>query len=97
MLGFMYERILQRFCDRIRRREYVVTVHGEEEMDEDGISVSDLESAVLTGEILERQRDRVSREWKYVVEGTGLDGTGVGVIGKLSVTGRLVIITVYRV
>ncbi len=93
----MYERILQRFWDRIRRRQYVVTVHAEEEMDEDGISVLDLESAVLTGEFLERQRDRVTREWKYVVKGTGLDGTSVGVVGKLSLTGRLVIITVYRV
>ena len=73
----MYERILQRFWDRIRRRQYVVTVHAEEEMDEDGISVLDLESAVLTGEILERQRDRVTRGWKYVVEGTGIDGTSV--------------------
>ncbi len=93
----MYERILLRFWDRIRRRQYVVTVHAEEEMDEDGISVLDLESAVLTGEFLERQRDRVTREWKYVVKGTGLDGTSVGVVGKLSLTGRLVIITVYRV
>ncbi len=59
----MYERILQRFRDRIWRREYVVTVHAEEEMDEDGLSVLDLESAVLTGEILERQRDPVTREW----------------------------------
>ena len=92
----MYKRILQSFWDRIRRRQYVVTVHAEEEMDEDGISVLDLESAVLTGEILERQRDRVTREWKYVVEGTGIDGTSVGVVGKLSLTGRLVIIIVYR-
>ncbi len=93
----MYERILQRFWDRIRRRQYVVTVHAEEEMDEDGLSVLDLESAVLNGEILERQRDPVTREWKYVVKGTGLDGATVGVVGKLSLTGSLVIITVYRV
>ena len=65
----------------------MVTVHAEEEMDEDGISVSDLESAVVTGEILERQRDRVTREWKYVVKGTGLEGTSVGLDGKLSLTG----------
>ena len=93
----MYEHILQRFRDRILRREYVVTVHAEEEMDEDGLSVLDLESAVLNDEILERQRDPVTREWKYVVKGTGLDGTSAGVVGKLSFTGHLVIITVYRV
>ena len=47
----MYERILQRFRDRIRNLDYVVPLHAEEEMDEDGLSVFDLESAVLTGEI----------------------------------------------
>ena len=92
----MYERILQRFRDRIRSLDYVVPLHAEEEMDEDGLSVFDLESAVLTGQIVERQRDRVTREWKYVVSGRGLDAGTVGVVGKLSVTGRLVIITVYR-
>jgi len=76
--------------------DYVVPLHAEEEMDEDGLSVLDLESAVLNGEIVERQRDRVTREWKYVVDGKGLDGGTVGVVGKLSLTGRLVIITVYR-
>lgn len=54
----MHERILQRFRDKIRIRDYVVTLHAEEEMDEDGLSVFDLENAVLTGEIIERQRDR---------------------------------------
>ncbi len=38
-------------------------------MDEDDLSVFDLESAVLNGEIVERQRDRQRREWKYVVNG----------------------------
>jgi hypothetical protein len=92
----MHERILQRFRDSIRSLHYVVTLHAEEEMDEDGLSVFDLESAVLTGEIVERQRDRQTREWKYVVNGKGLDGATVGVVGKLSPTGCLVIITVYR-
>ena len=92
----MYESILRQFRDKIRSLDYVVPLHAEEEMDEDGLSVFDLESAVLTGEIVERQRDRVTREWKYVVSGTGLDGGTVGVVGKLSLTGRLVIITVYR-
>lgn len=58
----MYERILQRFRDRIRSWDCVVTLHAEEEMDEDGLSVFDLESAVVTGEIVERQRDRLTRE-----------------------------------
>ena len=93
----MYERILQRFRDGIRSLDYVVTLHAEEEMDEDGLSVFDLESAELTGVIVERQRDQLTRRWKYVVNGRGVDSGTVGVVGKLSITGCLVIITVYRV
>ena len=76
----MYERILQRFRESIRSLNYVVPLHADEEMDEDGLSVFDLENAVLTGDIVERQRD----------------GSTTYVVGKLSFTGRLVIITVYR-
>ncbi len=56
-----------------------------------------LTNSLAHKEGVKRQRDRVTREWKYVVKGTGLDGATVGVVGKLSLTGRLVIITVYRV
>jgi len=38
-------------------------------MDDDGLSVFDLESVVLTGDIVERQRDRETREQKYVIRG----------------------------
>ena len=51
----------------------------------------------LTGEIVERQRDQLTREWKCVVNGKSLDSGTVGIVGKLSITGCLVIITIYRV
>jgi hypothetical protein len=92
----VFERLLTRFRDKIRRRRYVMTVHAEEEMDDDRLSVFDVESAVLTGRIVERQRDRRTREWKYVVTGHGIDGTTVGVVAKLSSSGHLVILTTYR-
>ena len=92
----MYERILRRFRERIRSLDYIVALHGEEEMDDDELSVFDLENAVLTGEIVERQGDGRTPEWKYVLSGKALDGSAVCVVGKLSLTGRLVIITGYR-
>jgi Domain of unknown function (DUF4258) len=92
----VFERVLKRFRDKIRRRRYVMTVHAEEEMDDDRLSVFDIESAILTGRIVERQRDRRTREWKYVINGHGLDGTGVGVVAKLSPSAYLVILTTYR-
>jgi hypothetical protein len=67
----MFEFVLRQFRARIRARRYVVTVHADEEMDEDGLTVFDVESAVLTGGIIEQQRDRKTGERKYVVRGAG--------------------------
>ena len=92
----MFERVLKRFRDNIRLRQYAMTIHAEEEMDDDRLSIFDVESAILTGQIIERQRDRKTREWKYVVIGGAIDGARVGVVGKLSSSGRLVILTTYR-
>ena len=36
---------------KVRAREYVLTTHAEEEMDADGLSIFDVESAILTGVI----------------------------------------------
>ncbi|WP_353740573.1 DUF4258 domain-containing protein [Desulfoferrobacter suflitae] len=44
--------------EKIRTRQYVMTVHAEEEMDEDGLSIFDVERCILTGEIIARQKDR---------------------------------------
>jgi len=93
----MYDRILKRMQERIRTRQYVMTLHAEEEMDADNLSIFDIERGILTGRIVERQKDRVTAEWKYVVEGKTLAGDSVVVVAKLSITGKLVIITVYLV
>jgi hypothetical protein len=93
----MYDRILKQMRERIHTRQYVMTVHAEEEMDDDNLSIFDIERAVLTGRIIERQKDRVTAEWKYLIEGETIAGGPVTVVTKLSVTGKLVIITVYLV
>ena len=46
---------------------------------------------------MERQKDRDTGEWKYLIEGKTLAGDVLVVVAKLSITGKLVIITVYRV
>ena len=93
----MFDRILSRMREKIRTRQYVMTLHAEEEMDDDGLSIFDVERGILAGEIVERQKDRSTNEWKYVVEGQTMAGDAVVVVAKLSVTGKLVIITVYLV
>ena len=92
----MYDRILKRMREKIRTRQYVMTLHAEEEMDDDNLSIFDVERGILTGRIIERQKERVPAEWKYLVEGETVAGELIAVVAKLSVTGKLVIITVYR-
>ncbi len=63
-------------------------------MIDDRLSIFDVERGILSGEILESQRDRQTRETKYRVRGETLHEAGIEVIAKLSPTGKLVIITV---
>ncbi len=93
----MYDRILKRMREKIRTRQYVMTLHAEEEMDDEDLSIFDVERGILTGKIVERQKDRVIEEWKYLVEGQTIAGDSVVMVAKLSVTGKLVVITVYLV
>ena len=62
----------------------------------DELTVWDVESTFITGEILERQKDTQTGESKYRVRGKSLDGGRVEVIAKVAITGKLVIITVYE-
>jgi hypothetical protein len=73
-----------------------MTLHAEEEMEEDGLTVVDVENALLTGRIVGRQTDRQSKERKYVVRGRSADDTiDVSVVVKFGPTDFLVIVTVY--
>ncbi|MBI5196282.1 MAG: DUF4258 domain-containing protein [Nitrospirae bacterium] len=72
-----------------------MTIHGEEEMDNDSLSIFDVEHCILTGKILERQKDKATMEWKYRINGKSLSGGEAEVVVKISPTGKLVIITVY--
>jgi hypothetical protein len=91
----MLDRILKEMRDKIRKREYIMSNHAEEEMNDDDLSIFDVEACVLTGKILERQKDKVTAEWKYRINGQSLSGGEVELVVKLSPTGKLVIITVY--
>ena len=82
----VYGRIQNRIRDLVRRRCYVMTTHAEEEADEAGLGILDIESVLLAGAIVERQRDRETREWKYAVHGETLDGREAIIVAK---SGRL--------
>lgn len=91
----MFVRILKKMRDRIRTCQYVMTLHAEEEMNDENLTIFDVEHGILTGKIVERQKDRETGEWKYLVKGLTLVESDIFVVTKLSSTNKLVIITVY--
>lgn len=92
----MYECILRQMREKIRTRQYVMTLHAEEEMNDDDLSIFDVERAILTGRVTERQQDHLTGEWKYLVSGRSVREEDVAVVAKISAAEKLVIITVYR-
>jgi hypothetical protein len=81
----------------IRTLSYAVSTHAADELEDDNLSILDLENVVLTGQIVERQRDRTTRETKYVIQGRALDGTAAEVVAKVNSAGKLFVITIYVV
>ena len=93
----MPRRIIDKIRDAVRTGNYDMTYHAVEEMAEDELGISDVESAVLNGKIMERERDD-PRGVKYVLKGLGPDRSiSVGVVGRFKETGIFLIITVYRI
>jgi hypothetical protein len=79
----------------VRSLAYAVSAHAADELEDDKLSLLDLENVVLTGKIIERQRDRLTREVKLIVQGHTLEGEVAEVVAKVGSGGRLFIITVY--
>jgi hypothetical protein len=93
----VFRRVLTQMREKVRLRQYVMTVHAEEEMSDDELSIFDVERGLLTGEVMERQKDAETSEWKYLVKGQTMTDDEIRVVAKISLTGKLVIVTVYRV
>lgn len=81
----------------VRSMHYVVSIHAAEELDDDDLSILDLENIVLTGEITQRQRDRQSREVKCVVRGVTLDGAPAETVVKIGFGGKLFFVTAFAI
>ena len=95
MESLMYSRILKQMREAVRLRHYIVTLHAVEEMDDDDFLIFDVEHCILHGEIVSRQKDYKTEEWKYLIQGATFQERGICVVTKMSITGKLVVITVY--
>ena len=70
----MFNRILKQMREKIRACQYIMTLHAEEEMSDDDLTVFNVEHAILIGEIVERQKDHKTGEWNYLIKGKTLTG-----------------------
>lgn len=66
-------------------------------LEDDELTIFDLESCFATGRIIQRQRDRKTRESKYLVQGRGTDESEIVTVAKIGPTGKLIIVTVYTI
>lgn len=81
--------------NRVRARQYVVTNHAADELEDDNLRLFDLENIVLTGAIVRRTRDPETHEIKYVICGRTRGNDRAETVTKIGFTGALVFITVY--
>ena len=91
----MFDRIRDRIRRLVLERRYVVTIHADDELNADALTVYDLERIVLTGKIVERQRDRETTESKYRIRGQTIDGSSAETVVKIAMAERVVFLTVY--
>ena len=92
----MAQATINRLRDLIRSLNYAVSIHAAEELEDDNLTILDFENIILTGAIVERQRDRQTREVKYTLRGNTLSGVSAEAVVKIAPDGNLFAITVYR-
>ena len=93
----MSQRLLERIQAAILSGNYDLTRHAVDEMAEDGLSILDVESAVLNGGITKTETDD-PRGPRCIIIGLAEDNkTEVGVVGRFTETGIYLIITIYEV
>ncbi len=83
----VFDRVLLRMRELIRTSGYVMTVHAIDEMETDGLTVFDIERCILTGQIVERQKDLRTGEWKYLVYGQTVGGADAVTVAKIGPAG----------
>ena len=92
----MYPRVLDKIRTLVKQGEYILSVHAENELANDGLTEHDLEAAILNGTIIRRERDPIGRA-KYVIEGRTLGRKRLTAVMQLFQTRQLVvIITAYE-
>ena len=81
--------------ERVRQGRFHVSQHADLEMEDEGIEMTDLTTALLRGKLVKRMT-RSPKGSRYVMEGEGPDGRKIRVVCRLEAS-RAFIVTAYRV
>ena len=76
----------------VRNGLYYLTEHADDEAIADDFDIYDVEYGILSGKI----RRTWSREGKYEVVGSALDGRRIGIVCRITRTNKVRVITVYE-
>lgn len=87
--------VIERIREKIRRRDYFLSSHAEDEMAEDEFERTDVEAAILGG-LLDKKLTHDARGTRYRLEGPAVDGRLMEVVCRFREDRSLVIITVYE-
>lgn len=76
----------------VRNGLYYLTEHADDEAGVDGFDIYDVEYGLLNGKI----RRTWPREGKYEIGGVSLDRRPIGIVCRITITGKVSVITVYE-
>jgi hypothetical protein len=83
---------IRRIKELVRNGLYYLTEHADDEAMAEGFDIYDIEYGILTGRI----RRTWPREGKYEVVGSALDRRPIGIVCRITQTGKVRVITVYE-
>ena len=76
----------------VRNGLFYLTEHADDEAGIDGFDIYDVEHGILSGKI----RRTWPKEGKYEIIGTSLDRRPIGIVCRITGTGKVRVITVYE-
>jgi hypothetical protein len=63
-----------------------MTIHAEEEMEDDRLVLTDIENCIMTGQIVACQREPGTRQRKYVIHGESTTGAAMATVTRIGPT-----------
>lgn len=92
----MAEPMLSAAQEAVRAGLYYLAPNAADAALEQGLNRLDLESIVLTGDVVERQQDRLTGGWKLLISGESVSGRRATVVTRQGISGYVVLVTLFR-